>query len=195
MQGGNGENDRAGVGGDPRGRSLLLLHPPPAALNSLPTLSRPVERRTASVGGGDCPPSCQPIPAHCRASRFPPTVVAANRGTSSKPARFIRRWRRFADFPDAPPPATHRTLDPCVGRGALTPPPKRTVPLVKKPVIANQPADWCGNPYSSRVVRCRKGNTDSHVASLLGMTFCENAVFVDGRGRAAAPTHVLQISL
>ena len=43
-----------------------------------------------------------------RRGRRLPTVVAANRGTSSKPARFIRRWRRFADFPDAPP-MTRRT--------------------------------------------------------------------------------------
>ena len=34
-------------------------------------------------------PSCQPIPVH---------FVAANRDTSSKPPRFIRRWRRFGDF-------------------------------------------------------------------------------------------------
>ncbi len=34
-------------------------------------------------------PSCQPIPGH---------FVTANRDTSSKPPRFIRRWRRFGDF-------------------------------------------------------------------------------------------------
>ena len=28
--------------------------------------------------------------------------MPANRGTSSKSARFFRHWRRFADFPDAP---------------------------------------------------------------------------------------------
>ena len=38
-------------------------------------------------------------PAHRRANRFPATVVAANRGTSSKSARFFRHWRRFGDFP------------------------------------------------------------------------------------------------
>ena len=37
--------------------------------------------------------------AHRRANRLTGTVVPANRGTSSKPARFIRHWRRFADFP------------------------------------------------------------------------------------------------
>ncbi|MBS6457265.1 MAG: hypothetical protein KH544_04590 [Firmicutes bacterium] len=31
--------------------------------------------------------------------RLTGTVVPANRGTSSKPACFIRHWRRFADFP------------------------------------------------------------------------------------------------
>ena len=30
-------------------------------------------------------------------------VVVANRGTSSKSARFFRHRRRFADFPDDPP--------------------------------------------------------------------------------------------
>ena len=165
MQGGNGENDRAGVGGDPRGRSLLLLHPPPAALNSLPTLSRPVERRTASVGGGDCPPSCQPIPAHCcgrQSGHFLET------GSLHPPLAALRRFPRRPAAGHAPHPLN--------------------------PVIANRCAHRCGNPYSLRMVRCRKGNTDSHVASLLGMTFYENAVSI-GRGRAAAPTHVLQISL
>ena len=33
--------------------------------------------------------SCQPIPGH---------FMTANRDTSSKPPRFIRRWRRFGDF-------------------------------------------------------------------------------------------------
>ena len=36
--------------------------------------------------------------AHRCADRLTGTVVPANRGTSSKPARFIRHWRRFADF-------------------------------------------------------------------------------------------------
>ena len=119
MQGGNGENDRAGVGGDPRGRSLLLLHPPPAALNSLPTLSRPVERRTASVGGGDCPPSCQPIPAHCRGrqsghfletgSLHPP--LAALRRFSRRPAAGHAPHPRPMRRAGCPHPAaeTHRT--------------------------------------------------------------------------------------
>ena len=47
-------------------------------------------------------PFVGPAVAHRRANRFPATVVAANRGTSSKSARFFRHWRRFADFPDAP---------------------------------------------------------------------------------------------
>ena len=50
----------------------------------------------------------------------------------------------------------------------------------QNPVIANRCAHRCGNPYSSRMVRCRKGNTDSHVASLLGMTFYENTVSIGG---------------
>ena len=33
------------------------------------------------------------------ALRFPRPFGRANRATSSKPARFIRHWRRFADFP------------------------------------------------------------------------------------------------
>ena len=37
--------------------------------------------------------------AHRRANRFPATVAAANRGTSSKSARLFRHRRRFADFP------------------------------------------------------------------------------------------------
>ena len=32
------------------------------------------------------------------ALRFPRPFGRANRATSSKPARFIRHWRRFADF-------------------------------------------------------------------------------------------------
>ena len=40
----------------------------------------------------------------------------------------------------------------------------------QNPVIANRCAHRCGNPYSPRTVLCRKGNTDSHVAALLGMT-------------------------
>ena len=38
-------------------------------------------------------------PAHRRASRFPATVVAANRGTSSKSPRLFCRRQRFGDFP------------------------------------------------------------------------------------------------
>ena len=64
-----------------------------------------------------------------------PTVVAANRGTSSKPARFIRHRRRFADFPARP--VLRRT--PChapVGRGVHTPPPRTYTVLLAKGVIA-----------------------------------------------------------
>ena len=38
----------------------------------------------------DGPPLCQPIPGH---------FMAANRGTASKPPRFIRHWQRFGAFP------------------------------------------------------------------------------------------------
>ena len=54
-------------------------------------------------------------------------------------------------------------------------------------VIANRCAHRCGNPYSLRVVRCRKGNTDSHVAPLLGMTFYENAVSIGGGAEPPPP--------
>jgi|GEM_PF-5450540 len=37
--------------------------------------------------------------AHRRVSRFPSAFASENRDTSSKSARFIRHWRRFADFP------------------------------------------------------------------------------------------------
>ena len=40
--------------------------------------------------------------------------MAANRGTSSKPARFFRHRRRFADFPDAPP---HKKTNCALGGG------------------------------------------------------------------------------
>ena len=40
----------------------------------------------------------------------------------------------------------------------------------QNPVIANQPAGWCGNPYSPCAAPSQHGETDSHVASLLGMT-------------------------
>ena len=56
----------------------------------------------ASVGGAAI--------AHRRANRFPATVAAANRGTSSKPARFICHWQRFADFPDDPLTALLETV-------------------------------------------------------------------------------------
>ena len=61
--------------------------------------------------------------------------VAVNRGTSSKPARFIRHRRRFADFPARP--VLRRT--PChapVGRGAHTPPSRTCTVLLAKGVIA-----------------------------------------------------------
>ena len=70
------------------------------------------------VGGGDCPPSCQPIPAHCRGRQSGHFLET---GSLHPPLAALRRFpRRPAD--DAP----HL---------------------------------------------CRTGETDSHVASLLGMTF------------------------
>ena len=57
----------------------------------------------ASVGGGDCPPSCQPIPAHCRGrqsghfletgSLLPPPAALR---------RFPRRPARHAPHPPKP---------------------------------------------------------------------------------------------
>ena len=177
MQGGNGENDRAGVGGDPRGRSLLLLHPPPAALNSLPTLSRPVERRTAFVGG----------------RRLPTVVPADSRPLSWPPIGALPRNRLASSAAGGASPISPTPRRPTI---AASPTAGHTDPALQafyqlrtpcqNPVIANRCAHRCGNPYSLRMVRCRKGNTDSHVASLLGMTFYENAVSI-GRGRAAAP--------
>ena len=62
----------------------------------LPERRQPDGRNIAgtenSVGAG-------PMSAHRRASRLADTVVSADRGTSSKSPRFIRRWRRFGDFP------------------------------------------------------------------------------------------------
>ena len=49
-------------------------------------------------GGGD-PSGASRHPAHRRASRFPGTIVPANRGASSKSPRFFCHWQRFGDFP------------------------------------------------------------------------------------------------
>ena len=62
-----------------------------APCKALPTVWRaPQQPETCGARLGYTP-SCQPIPGH---------FVTANRDTSSKPPRFIRRWRRFGDFQD-----------------------------------------------------------------------------------------------
>ena len=51
-----------------------------------------------------CPAACyRRFFAHRRASRLSPAVAADSRGTSSKSPRFIRRRRRFGDFPTVVP--------------------------------------------------------------------------------------------
>ena len=58
------------------------------------------------------------------ALRFPRPFGRANRATSSKPARFIRHWRRFADFHvrqkkrlNASQPANVRAFGACAAAG------------------------------------------------------------------------------
>ena len=71
-----------------------------APCKALPTVWRaPQQPETCGARLGYTP-SCQPIPGH---------FVTANRDTSSKPPRFIRRWRRFGDSPPSPAPERNTT--------------------------------------------------------------------------------------
>ena len=88
-----------------------------------------------------------------------------------------------------------------------TPPPP-TAPLAKISVIANQPAGWCGKPYSPRTAlphgedgfprRCAPRNDsfyENHPAMRRGGVLPRPPDMLpnseNGRGRAAAPTHTL----
>ena len=131
------------------------------------------------VGVGDCPPSCQPIPVHCRGRQSGHFLEI---GSLLPPPAALRRFPRRPARIAPPRPAS-------VGRGALTSLPPRTA-LSKPRVIANQCAHWCGNPYSP--ARHHIKGTDCHVAALLAMTFFWWVQSMsDGRGRAAAPTRTL----
>ena len=128
------------------------------------------------VGVGDCPPSCQPIPVHCRGRQSGHFLET---GSLLPPPAALRRFPRRPARIAPPRPAS-------VGRGAYTPPPPPTAPS-KTRVIANQCAHWCDNPYSP--TRHHIKGTDCHVAALLAMTFFWWVQSMsDGRGRAAAPT-------
>ena len=69
------------------------------------------------------------------ALRFPRPFGRANRASSSKPARFIRHWRRFADFhvrqKNASQPANVRAFGACAAAGC-NPPQKAALPLFLK---------------------------------------------------------------
>ena len=110
------------------------------------------------VGGGDCPPSCQPIPVHCRGRQSGHFLEI---GSLPPPPAALRRFPRRSACTAPPCPAS-------VGRGDYTPPPPPTAPS-KTRVIANQCAHWCGNPYSPARHHIR--GTDCHVAPFLAMTF------------------------
>ena len=97
-----------------RGRECKICTPCPFSIASQPFAS--ADAKSIQIVNSD---------VTVVALRLPRPFGRANRATSSKPARFIRHRRRFADFPDDPP----------------------TPAALSKNVIANRRARRCGNPY------------------------------------------------
>ena len=90
--------------------------------------------------------------AHRCADRLTGTVVPANRGTSSKPACFIRHWRRFADFPSrgrGRTPPLRKRYKRCNGRATARVAPTDALQGVRcgGPMWASAPADGFFGEY------------------------------------------------
>ena len=87
----------------------------------------------ASVGGGDCPPSCQPIPAHCRGRQSGHFLET---GSLLPPPAALRRFpRRSARH--APHPVKTLSLRGAQRRGNPFFPPHRT-PLPRHPKFSSR---------------------------------------------------------